>query len=99
MDEELLEILACPECQGALRRDPGAAGGGTARRLSRGAPAPVVAVTRDTRAPGGAANVAVNIACLGAGAQVAGFVGVDPAGREIARVLRRHGIGAAGAAA
>ena len=69
---------------------------GNVRRISPEAPVPVVAVTRDTRAPGGAANVAVNIACLGAGAQVAGFVGVDPAGREIVRMLKKHGIGVAG---
>src|SRR3990172_6094186 len=56
---------------------------GNVGRISPEAPVPVVAVTRDTRAPGGAANVALNIACLGAGVQVAGFVGADPAGRVI----------------
>ena len=69
---------------------------GNVRRISPEAPVPVVAVTRDTRGLGGAANVALNIASLGAGVQVAGLVGADPAGREIARMLRKHGIGPAG---
>src|SRR3989304_9520184 len=72
---------------------------GNVGRISPEAPVPVVAVTRDTRALGGAANVALNIACLGAGGQVAGFVGADPAGREIGRMLRKRGIGVAGGVA
>jgi len=72
---------------------------GNVGRISPEAPVPVVAVTRDTRALGGAANVALNIACLGAGVQVAGFVGADPAGREIVRMLRKRGIGVSGVVA
>lgn len=68
---------------------------GSVKRISPEAPVPVVAVTRDTRTLGGAANVALNIACLGAKVQVAGLVGADPAGREIARMLKRGGIGVA----
>ena len=69
---------------------------GNVKRVSPEAPVPVVAVTRDTKGLGGAANVALNVACLGAGVQVAGLVGADPAGREIARLLRKRGIGVTG---
>ena len=69
---------------------------GDVRRISPEAPVPVVAVIRDTRTLGGAANVAMNVASLGAGVDVAGLVGADPAGREIARMLRNRGIGVAG---
>ncbi len=68
---------------------------GSVRRISPEAPVPVVAVTRETRALGGAANVAWNIASLGGRVQIGGLVGDDPAGREIARLLRKHGIGTA----
>ena len=66
---------------------------GSVGRISPEAPVPVVAVTKDTRALGGAGNVARNIASLGARVQAAGLVGEDPAGREIARMLRGSGIG------
>lgn len=69
---------------------------GTVRRISPEAPVPVVAVTRETRSPGGAANVALNIAGLGAQVEVAGMVGEDAPGRELARILRKQGIGVAG---
>ncbi len=69
---------------------------GSVKRISPEAPVPVVAVTRDTRTLGGAANVAHNIACLGAKVQVAGLVGADPAGREVARMLKERGIGVTG---
>ncbi len=69
---------------------------GTVGRISPEAPVPVVAVTRDTRALGGAANVAVNASSLGARVRLAGLVGADPAGREIARLLRKRRIGVDG---
>ncbi len=69
---------------------------GQVKRISPEAPVPVVAVTQDTRTLGGAANVAMNVASLGARVQVAGLVGADPAGREIARMLRMRGIGVSG---
>ncbi|MGE5189453.1 MAG: D-glycero-beta-D-manno-heptose-7-phosphate kinase [Gemmatimonadota bacterium] len=67
---------------------------GTVGRISPEAPVPVVAVTRDTRALGGAANVAVNASSLRARVRLAGLVGADPAGREVARLLRKHRIAA-----
>ena len=69
---------------------------GDVRRISPEAPVPVVAVIRDTRTLGGAANVALNVASLGAGVDIAGLVGSDPAGREITRMLRIRGIGVSG---
>src|SRR5690625_7165175 len=52
---------------------------GAAARISPEAPVPVVQVRgRDDR-PGGAANVALNIAALGAGATLAGLTGAAEA--------------------
>jgi len=66
---------------------------GTVGRISPEAPVPVVAVTRDARVPGGAANVARNIAGLRAGVLLAGLVGNDAAGRDVSRMLRKQGVG------
>jgi D-beta-D-heptose 7-phosphate kinase/D-beta-D-heptose 1-phosphate adenosyltransferase len=66
---------------------------GTVGRISPEAPVPVVAVTRDTRVPGGAANVARNVAGLRVRVEMAGLVGGDPAGRDLARMLKGQGIG------
>jgi D-beta-D-heptose 7-phosphate kinase/D-beta-D-heptose 1-phosphate adenosyltransferase len=66
---------------------------GSVGRISPEAPVPVVAVTKDTRAPGGAANVAYNIAGLKARVRLAGLVGDDHAGREVVRMLARGRIG------
>jgi len=69
---------------------------GSVGRISPEAPVPVVAVTRDTRALGGAGNVAVNISGLGANVGLAGLIGEDSPGREIIRMLKRHRIGISG---
>jgi len=54
---------------------------GTVQRISPEAPIPVVAVERSADMPGGAANVARNIAALGARATLIGVCGEDaPAG-------------------
>src|SRR3989337_2257461 len=53
-------------------------GWGDVGRISPEAPVPVVAVTRDTRALGGAGNVAVNLSGLGAGVGLAGLIGAGP---------------------
>jgi D-beta-D-heptose 7-phosphate kinase/D-beta-D-heptose 1-phosphate adenosyltransferase len=52
--------------------------GGTSR-ISPEAPVPVVKVEQTEDRPGGAANVALNIAALGAGASLTGLVGKDDA--------------------
>lgn len=51
---------------------------GSASRISPEAPVPVVRVTDEWRALGGAANVASNVVALGAAAVMAGCVGADP---------------------
>ena len=66
---------------------------GTVGRISPEAPVPVVAVTRDARIPGGAANVALNLAGLKAAVEMAGLVGNDAAGRYVTRMLRGRKIG------
>src|SRR5581483_12183379 len=60
---------------------------GDATRISPEAPVPVVDVVRDTYAAGGAANVALNIAELGAHAVVAGCIASDEAGRKLQQLL------------
>lgn len=50
---------------------------GEVRRISPEAPVPVVELRRRTYAPGGAANVAANVASLGGRAILAGVVGKD----------------------
>lgn len=65
---------------------------GDATRISPEAPVPVVDIARDTWTAGGAANVALNIASLGARCAVAGFFGKDEAGTKLTDLLRRHDI-------
>ncbi len=50
---------------------------GTTDRISPEAPVPVVHVSRQDERPGGAGNVALNIAALGAKASLVGMVGED----------------------
>ena len=72
---------------------------GTVRRISPEAPVPVVAVTRETKVPGGAANVALNLCGLRVGVEMAGLLGDDAAGRLVARMLKGKRIGVAAAVA
>lgn len=67
---------------------------GSVTRLSPEAPVPVVEKQRSSVAPGGAANVAANVASLGGLPLLVGVVGADEAGRELGAELRRRGIGA-----
>ncbi len=60
---------------------------GETRRISPEAPVPVVRVTESDERPGGAGNVALNIAALGARATVLGVVGEDDDGARLARLL------------
>ena len=68
---------------------------GDAERISPEAPVPVVRVVRSEERLGGAANVARNIACLGARSTLLSVVGDDEAGRSIEELLEREGIRAA----
>ncbi|HEX8671881.1 MAG TPA: bifunctional ADP-heptose synthase [Longimicrobium sp.] len=60
---------------------------GAVSRISPEAPVPVVHVTEERTALGGAANVAANVAALGAACEVVGYVGMDAAGAQIRREL------------
>jgi len=65
---------------------------GDVARISPEAPVPVVRATHRTEHPGGAANVAMNIARLGALAQVIGFTGGDDSERLLAAGLEADAI-------
>src|SRR5882724_9146214 len=62
---------------------------GEVSRISPEAPVPIVKIEADrTReSPGGAANVAVNAAALGAGVTLLSVVGDDEPGRRLERLL------------
>ena len=63
---------------------------GDVTRISPEAPVPVVRVQRTEERPGGAANVARNIASLGGKATLLSVVGDDEAGRTLAALLERE---------
>lgn len=65
---------------------------GDATRISPEAPVPVVDIARDSWTAGGAANVALNIASLGAQCTLAGYIGRDEAGDRLGEILRTHRI-------
>lgn len=65
---------------------------GDATRISPEAPVPVVDIARDSWTAGGAANVALNIASLGARCTVAGFIGRDDAGVRLQSILHEKKI-------
>ena len=60
---------------------------GSVSRISPEAPVPVVHVTEERFALGGAANVAANVAALGAECHLVGYVGADESGRRIRQTL------------
>jgi len=65
--------------------------GGTSR-ISPEAPVPVVRVNGTEDSPGGAGNVALNIAALGAAASLVGLVGKDEAGAGLESRLQAAGV-------
>lgn len=65
---------------------------GSTSRISPEAPVPVVKVEQAEDRPGGAANVALNIAALGAPALLAGVVGEDEAADSLYRSLTAVGV-------
>ena len=60
---------------------------GPTSRISPEAPVPVVKVDNVEERPGGAANVAMNIASLGAGSRLVGLTGTDDAARALDATL------------
>jgi rfaE bifunctional protein kinase chain/domain len=71
---------------------------GTATRLAREAPVPVVRVESEELRLGGAANVANNLAALGAHVRLLGVVGADATGAELLGLVRAAGIDGSGIA-
>ena len=61
--------------------------GGPTTRISPEAPVPVVKVNNIEERPGGAANVAMNIAALGGDAHLVGLVGEDEPAKALAATL------------
>jgi len=65
---------------------------GDATRISPEAPVPVIDISSDRWSGGGAANVALNIAGLGAHATVFGYVGADDHGKRLNAILDEKGV-------
>ena len=65
---------------------------GKVTRISPEAPVPVVDIQRRAAYPGGAANVARNLASLGAKAGLAGVIGEDEPGRHLVKLLSAENI-------
>jgi rfaE bifunctional protein kinase chain/domain len=63
---------------------------GDVSRISPEAPVPIVKVDRIEDRPGGAANVARNVAALGAQSSLLSVVGRDEPGRSLQQLLRRE---------
>jgi rfaE bifunctional protein kinase chain/domain len=65
---------------------------GAVDRISPEAPVPVVRVTREEERGGGAANVALNVAALGAQATLLTVVGEDEASHKLEKLLAQTGV-------
>ncbi len=65
---------------------------GDTNRISPEAPVPVVKIVKNEDRLGGAANVALNIAELGARASLMSVIGNDDAGRSLQAMLKKAGI-------
>lgn len=65
---------------------------GTVRRISPEAPVPIVRVTSESTVCGGSANVAVNIASLGATPVLISVTGKDAAAEEFRALLSKSGV-------
>jgi rfaE bifunctional protein kinase chain/domain len=65
---------------------------GDSDRISPEAPVPVVQVSKVDERLGGAANVARNVAALGANTTILGVVGEDEAGNRIGELLKQSGV-------
>ena len=65
---------------------------GDSDRISPEAPVPVVQVSKVDERLGGAANVARNVAALGANTTILGVIGEDEAGKRIGELLTQSGV-------
>lgn len=66
---------------------------GDVSRISPEAPVPVVLLEKESSRPGGAANVAANLAGLGLPCRLLGTVGDDAPGRELVAAIASQGVG------
>ncbi|MCU1474383.1 D-glycero-beta-D-manno-heptose 1-phosphate adenylyltransferase [Amnibacterium sp.] len=69
---------------------------GSAERMSREAPAPVVRIADRADVAGGAANTAVNLAALGADVAIVGAIGDDVGGAALTALLQDAGVDTSG---
>ena len=69
---------------------------GSVERISPEAPVPVVLVKSESFMPGGASNVASNIASLGGASLIAGVIGDDKNGKTLIEELRKRRVDTAG---
>ncbi|MBS1261744.1 MAG: Bifunctional protein HldE [Calditrichaeota bacterium] len=69
---------------------------GAVRRISPEAPVPVVEVNEDAERPGGAGNVVLNLAALGARCEAVGLIGDDDNGSLLRALLAEQGAGVDG---
>ncbi|MEQ1623924.1 MAG: PfkB family carbohydrate kinase [Sediminibacterium sp.] len=65
---------------------------GSTDRISPEAPVPIVALQKLEHRVGGAANVALNAASLGANTSIISVIGEDADGRNLSALLAEHGI-------
>ena len=65
---------------------------GETERISPEAPVPIVRISDRHERPGGAANVAVNLASLGCRADLIGVIGDDEEGRRLVELLEASGV-------
>ena len=65
---------------------------GKVSRISPEAPVPVVRVLEESDLPGGAGNVSMNVASLGARVSCCGVLGEDAAGESLARRFEQAGV-------
>lgn len=65
---------------------------GDTARISPEAPVPVVKINQRDKRPGGAGNVALNIAALGAKVTLLGITGTDPAAESLKQQLDAAGV-------
>lgn len=65
---------------------------GKVERVSPEAPVPVVLLDKENSRPGGAANVAANLAGLGLPCRLLGCVGDDDAGRQLVATVAESGV-------
>jgi D-beta-D-heptose 7-phosphate kinase/D-beta-D-heptose 1-phosphate adenosyltransferase len=69
---------------------------GKVQRISPEAPVPVVEINSTEYRPGGAANVALNLAALGVQAELVGVTGADPQAETLKNLLKQKGIATEG---